>query len=462
MMSLVTKDRGPMNKQQEKDVGSSLDIEMLEQDLENKKLEIGGNYDLCDDNDNEDDDDNEDGSDEGEDNNSNGSMPSGIISFSSSSLGASSDASSSDGSSSSFSSDDSEQNISVKDIDIEEESDVLSETASQKEMSPFLVCKINKDTIPSSKETKNDSMSELNSYFGIPLSPGSNNSNGEKKLSSSYLLTDTMGKKSFWTPENTGYGKYGSSSFPVKEEVKVPDSLLSSSYMNIPSTPNVKDSITTKLSEKPIYKWTGNFRIEKKEDNKTQNYLLRREKTIKEEGNEKNQLVWYEKLNNDSLQFLGSLSDQTMACLLAFIIIVSVVGISCFTVYLLSDSPAVPTFCYDKIKFFTGDEHSRDHLMPNGKFIVDFDNKVAIPYDGNTIEYNFSLLKAGTIDLLNKSYKILEENCHNGYDIALELSKEIIDKYKHEQNIVTKIMSRTEEDFSKRVITIIQHFFNDH
>ncbi|SMN20444.1 hypothetical protein, no similarity [Maudiozyma saulgeensis] len=376
----------------------------------NKFLHIERNYDLC----GEDDDNHENSSTHCESNSS------GIISFSSSP------------SSSPISfKDSSGENTTEEDnnVDIEEESDVLSETESQKEMSPFLVCKIKKDILPTTNLTKEN---KIKPYYN----------NSKLESNEPNLIRQ---------PEIT---------LPMKN-LNVSNALSSSSYLEIPSISNDKKISETNLNNLDSDDLNESTEFQKDYSRwvETKNRTENSNPSLKEGMGNDYQIPSKRGNNTSAYDFFKFFDDMILNFLIILTIILGIRFYKLIIGYILPISKKSP-FYYDNIRFLVGDKYPTDNLPPTGKFIVDFDKKVAIPYNGNLIEYNFDLLKAGTINLFSKSCKTFEENYNNGYDKALELSGEIMNKYNYEHDFITKLISHNEEDISKRVITLIQHIFN--
>lgn len=118
---------------------------------------------------------------------------------------------------------------------------------------------------------------------------------------------------------------------------------------------------------------------------------------------------------------------------------------------------------YQNIKFLNKDTKLKlnNKETPTGKFVVDFDNMIAIPYHGNLIEYNYELIKTKTINLFNKSFQLISENYDSNFDKTKNFCENIISKCKLEDNKFNQIIMNEKDKISKKLIKLIQHIFKD-
>ncbi|KAG0659194.1 hypothetical protein C6P45_001893 [Maudiozyma exigua] len=118
---------------------------------------------------------------------------------------------------------------------------------------------------------------------------------------------------------------------------------------------------------------------------------------------------------------------------------------------------------YQNIKFLNKDTKLKlnNNETPTGKFVVDFDNMIAIPYHGNLIEYNYELIKTKTINLFNKSFQLISKNYDSNFDKTKNFVKNIISKCKLEDNKFNQIIMNEKDKISKKFTKLIQHIFKD-
>lgn len=117
---------------------------------------------------------------------------------------------------------------------------------------------------------------------------------------------------------------------------------------------------------------------------------------------------------------------------------------------------------YQNIKFLNQDATELlNNEIPKGKFIVDFDNMIAIPYHGNLIGYNYEQIKARTINLFDKSFKLISKKYDSNFDKTRNFLKNIFSKCKFEQHKFHQIILEKEQKISTKIIKLIQHAFDD-
>lgn len=121
-----------------------------------------------------------------------------------------------------------------------------------------------------------------------------------------------------------------------------------------------------------------------------------------------------------------------------------------FLYWIKSFFPESPAFMYDHIYFYKGVE-PEVHLSPSGKFIVDFDRGIAIPYDGSDISFTLSYWWLQTQSWYTMAKITVKNDYTHNYMKATNFSHHFLNSWRQKQDTLLTTLSEQVDHITQSI-----------